>query len=107
MNSMRSDFHIPSAPAASMNQFQNTKGQNPLRLPFATFRLILQLEKTNPARDPGSGSPFLRQKLLQRRRSRQDVFDIDPLRRVVAGVAGGAVAGFVLVADGGQEAIER
>ncbi len=46
MNSMRSDFHIPSAPAASMNQFQNTKGQNPLRLPFATFRLILQLEKT-------------------------------------------------------------
>jgi hypothetical protein len=26
---MRSDFHIPSAPAASMNQFQNPKGQKP------------------------------------------------------------------------------
>ncbi len=46
MNSMSSDFHIPSAPAASMNQFQNTKGQNPLRLPYATFRLIFRLEKT-------------------------------------------------------------
>ncbi len=46
MKGMRSDFHIPSAPAASMNQFQNTKGQNPLRLPFATFRLIFRLEKT-------------------------------------------------------------
>jgi hypothetical protein len=29
MKIMRSDFHIPSAPAARMNQFQNPKGQNP------------------------------------------------------------------------------
>ena len=50
MKGMRSDFHIPSAPAASMNQFQNTKGQNPLRLPFATFRLIFRLEKTEGRR---------------------------------------------------------
>ncbi|MHB1673047.1 MAG: hypothetical protein ACYCSP_02240, partial [Acidobacteriaceae bacterium] len=28
-----------------MNQSQNPKGQNPLRLPFASFRLILRLEK--------------------------------------------------------------
>jgi hypothetical protein len=30
MKIVRSDFHIPSAPAASMNQFQNPKGQNPI-----------------------------------------------------------------------------
>jgi hypothetical protein len=51
MNITRSDSHIPSAPAASMNQFQIPKGQNPLRLPFASFRLIFGLEKTtSPAR---------------------------------------------------------
>src|ERR1017187_254323 len=44
---MRSDSHIPSAPAtASMNRIQIPKGQNPLRLPFASFRLIFGLEKT-------------------------------------------------------------
>ena len=32
-----------------MNQSQNPKGQNPLRLPFASFRLILRLEKTATA----------------------------------------------------------
>jgi hypothetical protein len=41
-----SDFHIPSAPAASMSGIQNPRGQNPLRLPFASFRLIFGLEKT-------------------------------------------------------------
>ena len=46
MNITRSDSHIPSAPAASMNQFQIPKGQNPLRLPFASYRLIFGLEKT-------------------------------------------------------------
>jgi hypothetical protein len=49
MNITRSDSHIPSAPAASMNQFQIPKGQNPLRLPFASFRLIFGLEKTAPS----------------------------------------------------------
>jgi len=48
MKILRSDSHIPSAPAASMNQFQIPKGQNPLRLLFASFRLILGLEKTLP-----------------------------------------------------------
>jgi hypothetical protein len=48
MKILRSDSHIPSAPAASMNQFQIPKGQNPLRLLFASFRLILGLEKTVP-----------------------------------------------------------
>jgi hypothetical protein len=44
---MRSDSHIPSAPAtASMNEIQIPKGQNPLRRTFASFRLILGLEKT-------------------------------------------------------------
>ena len=52
MNSTRSDSHIPSAPAASMNQFQIPKGQNPLRLPFASFRLIFGLEKTGRAAYP-------------------------------------------------------
>jgi hypothetical protein len=47
MKILRSDSHIPSAPAASMNQFQIPKGQNPLRLPFASFRLIFGLEKTD------------------------------------------------------------
>ena len=42
----RADFHIPSAPTASMNQFQIPKGQNPLRRSFASFRLIFRLEKT-------------------------------------------------------------
>jgi hypothetical protein len=46
MKILRSDSHISSAPPASMNQSQNPKGQNPLRLPFASFRLILRLEKT-------------------------------------------------------------
>ena len=41
-----SDSHIPSASDASMNQFQIPKGQNPLRRPFASFRLIFRLEKT-------------------------------------------------------------
>jgi hypothetical protein len=45
-----SDFHIPSAPAASMSGIQNPRGQNPLRLPFASFRLIFGLEKTTTAR---------------------------------------------------------
>ena len=45
---MQGDSHIPSAPAASINQIQNPKGQNPLRLPFASFRLIFGLEKTLP-----------------------------------------------------------
>jgi len=49
MKTMRSDSHITSAPAASMNQFQNPKGKNPLRLPFASFRLIFGLEKTAAA----------------------------------------------------------
>jgi hypothetical protein len=53
MNITRSDSHIPSAPAASMNQFQIPKGQNPLRLPFASFRLIFGLEKTSE----GPGAP--------------------------------------------------
>src|ERR1035437_4844041 len=45
---MRSDFHIPSAPkpTAKLSRIQNPKGQNPLRLPFASFRLIFRLEKT-------------------------------------------------------------
>ena len=59
MKGMRSDFHIPSAPAASMNQFQNTKGQNPLRLPFATFRLIFRLEKTLGPSCPWGSTRFL------------------------------------------------
>jgi len=42
----RADFHIPSAPTASMNQFQIPKGQNPLRRSFASFRLIFRVEKT-------------------------------------------------------------
>ena len=42
----KTDFHIPSASAASMNRFQIPKGQNQLRLPFAFFRLIFGLEKT-------------------------------------------------------------
>ena len=37
----------------------------------------------------------------------QDLFYVDPLRRVVAGIAGGAVAGFLFVADGGEQAVER
>jgi hypothetical protein len=42
------DSHIPSAPADTVNltQNQNPKGPSPVRLTFATFRLILQLEKT-------------------------------------------------------------
>src|ERR1039457_1365953 len=45
---MRSDSHIPSAPrkTARLSRIQNPKGQNPFRLPFASFRLILGLEKT-------------------------------------------------------------
>ena len=50
MKILRSDSHIPSAPAASMNQFQIPKGQNPLRLLFASFRLIFGLEKTHDSR---------------------------------------------------------
>jgi hypothetical protein len=48
MNIVRSDSHIPSAPepTTKLYQIQNPKGQNPLRLPFASFRLIFQLEKT-------------------------------------------------------------
>ena len=42
----RADSHIPSASTASMNRFQIPKGQNQLRLPFASFRLIFGLEKT-------------------------------------------------------------
>ena len=48
------DFHIPSAPTASMNRIQIPKGQNPLRLPFASFRLIFGLEKTAPLPGPKS-----------------------------------------------------
>jgi hypothetical protein len=47
---IRSDFHIPSAPAADMNRIQNPKGQNPLRRSFASFRLIFRLEKTRLAK---------------------------------------------------------
>jgi hypothetical protein len=44
---MRSDFHIPSAPAASIIYLQKPeRTKTRLRLPFATFRLILRLEKT-------------------------------------------------------------
>ena len=45
------DSHIPSASAATakLTQNQNPKGQNPLRLPFASFRLIFRLEKTGLA----------------------------------------------------------
>jgi hypothetical protein len=44
----KADSHIPSAPDATVNltQNQNTKGPSPVRLTFATFRLIFQLEKT-------------------------------------------------------------
>jgi hypothetical protein len=45
---MQSDSHISSAPrkTARLSRIQNPKGQNPLRLPFASFRLIFGLEKT-------------------------------------------------------------
>src|ERR1035437_6553524 len=45
---LRSDSHISSAPrkTARLSRIQNPKGQNPLRLPFAPFRLIFRLEKT-------------------------------------------------------------
>ena len=45
----QTDFHIPSAPAAtaSLTQNQNPKGPSPLRLTFTPFRLILRLEKTH------------------------------------------------------------
>ena len=45
---LRSDSHISSAPrkTARLSRIQNPKGQNPLRLPFASFRLIFRLEKT-------------------------------------------------------------
>ena len=67
MNITRSDSHIPSAPAASMNQFQIPKGQNPLRLPFASFRLIFGLEKTGYAESTGSGAAYeLLKSALQR-----------------------------------------
>jgi hypothetical protein len=46
------DSHIPSAPTASMNRIQIPKGQNPLRLPFASYRLIFGLEKTEMPRAP-------------------------------------------------------
>jgi hypothetical protein len=43
------DFHIPSATdtTANLTQNQNPKGPSPVRLTFAPFRLILQLEKTS------------------------------------------------------------
>lgn len=37
----------------------------------------------------------------------KNLFDVDPLRGVVAGVAGRAVARFAFVADGSQQAIQR
>jgi hypothetical protein len=45
---MPSDFHIPSATTATakMTQIQNQKGHNPASPNLRTFRLILQLEKT-------------------------------------------------------------
>jgi uncharacterized membrane protein YfhO len=45
----RTDSHIPSAPAAAakLTQIQNPKGPSTVRLTFAPFRLILQLEKTS------------------------------------------------------------
>jgi hypothetical protein len=44
----RTDFHIPSAPdaTAKLTQNQNPKGPSPVRLTFASFRLIFGLEKT-------------------------------------------------------------
>jgi len=44
----RTDSHIPSATAATANltQNQNPKGPSTVRLTFAPFRLIFQLEKT-------------------------------------------------------------
>ncbi len=44
----RSDSHIPSAPGktARLRRIQNPKGKNPLRLLFASFRLIFGLEET-------------------------------------------------------------
>jgi hypothetical protein len=48
MKIARSDSHISSAPQPTpkLTQIQNPKGQNPIRLPFASFRLIFRLEKT-------------------------------------------------------------
>ena len=45
---MRSDSHIPSAPrkTARLSRIQNPKGENRLRRPFASFRIIFGLEKT-------------------------------------------------------------
>ena len=37
---------------------------------------------------------------------RSNVFDIDPLRGIVAGVAGGAVAQIAILAAGLQQAVE-
>jgi hypothetical protein len=61
----RTDFHIPSAPDAAVNltQNQNPKGPSPVRPTFATFRLILQLEKTSTpiaAINPPVTPPILR-----------------------------------------------
>jgi hypothetical protein len=45
----RTDSHIPSTPtAANLTQIQSPKEPSPVRLTFAPFRLILQLEKTVP-----------------------------------------------------------
>jgi hypothetical protein len=45
---MPGDFHIPSATvaAATMSKFKTRKGAQLLQLTFASFRLILRLEKT-------------------------------------------------------------
>jgi hypothetical protein len=54
------DFHIPSATdtTANLTQNQNPKGPSPVRLTFAPFRLILQLEKTVHFEAPGTRRPY-------------------------------------------------
>ena len=44
---------------------------------------------------------------LRRDCCRQDLFHVDPLRGIVAGVAGGAVADFLLVLQDLQQPVER
>jgi len=61
MKITRGDFHIPSAreKTARLSRIQYPKGQNPLRLPFAGFRLIFGLEKTFSCIDSKAKDPSL------------------------------------------------
>jgi hypothetical protein len=60
MKIVRSDSNIFSAPGktASLSRIQNPKGQNPLRRPFASFRLTFRLEETDQlaSRSPASSA---------------------------------------------------